>query len=91
MRSLSAPTPSTEFIVPENLEVTVGETFQYGVIPNVAPAGTTVEVVNIFLTAKVQSHEVERYRALGAAGVIPKPFDPMTFPDEIRRLLETKP
>ncbi|HAA75744.1 TPA: hypothetical protein DCE37_11565, partial [Candidatus Latescibacteria bacterium] len=51
----SAPTATTEFIVPEDLEVTVGETFQYGVIPDVAPAGTAVKVVNIFLTAKVSA------------------------------------
>ncbi len=40
----------------------------------------------IFLTAKVQSHEVAQYRALGAAGVIPKPFDPMTLADSIRKI-----
>jgi CheY-like chemotaxis protein len=29
----------------------------------------------IFLTAKVQPNEVAAYRAMGAAGVIAKPFD----------------
>ncbi len=33
----------------------------------------------IFLTARVQRHEVEEYRALGAIDVIAKPFDPMTL------------
>ncbi len=42
----------------------------------------------IFLTAKAQRHEVERYRLLGAAGVLTKPFDPMTLPDEIRTIVE---
>lgn len=41
----------------------------------------------MFLTAKVQRHEVEHYLACGAVGVIQKPFDPMTLPTEIRRLL----
>ncbi len=41
----------------------------------------------MFLTAKVQRTEVERYLACGALGVIQKPFDPMTLPTEIRRLL----
>ena len=41
----------------------------------------------IFLTAKVQKHEVEHYLALGAKGVILKPFDVMTLPDEIRRIV----
>ena len=33
----------------------------------------------LFMTAKVQQHEVAQYQALGALGVIPKPFDPMTL------------
>jgi CheY-like chemotaxis protein len=33
----------------------------------------------IFITAKVQRHEVERYLGLGASGCIGKPFDPMTL------------
>jgi two-component system OmpR family response regulator len=42
----------------------------------------------IFLTAKVQSSELESYVHLGATGVITKPFDPMTLPDEINQLLQ---
>ena len=42
----------------------------------------------IFLTAKAQRHEVERFRLLGASGVLTKPFDPMTLPDEIRAIIE---
>ncbi len=41
----------------------------------------------IFMTAKVQTHEVESYVAMGAIGVIMKPFDPMTLPDQIEMLL----
>ena len=33
----------------------------------------------MFMTAKVQPHEVEQYRALGALTVVSKPFDPMTL------------
>lgn len=40
-----------------------------------ALAGTPV----IFLTAKVQSKEVTQYLQMGAIGVIPKPFIPMTL------------
>ncbi|MBK6693101.1 MAG: response regulator [Myxococcales bacterium] len=40
----------------------------------------------IFMTAKVQAHEAAEYQALGAAGVIPKPFDPMTLADQIREV-----
>jgi CheY-like chemotaxis protein len=49
------------------------------------PATSSIPV--IFLTAKAQSHEVERYMALGADGVIVKPFEAMTLPDEIRRIV----
>jgi CheY-like chemotaxis protein len=42
----------------------------------------------IFMTAKVQTHEIESYLQLGAAGVITKPFDPMKLPDEICQILE---
>lgn len=37
----------------------------------------------IFMTAKAQIHEVSSYMRLGAAGVITKPFDPMSLPQEI--------
>lgn len=40
----------------------------------------------IFMTAKAQGAEVDRFRALGAIGVITKPFDPMTLADQVRAL-----
>lgn len=46
----------------------------------------TASIPVIFLTAKAQRHEVERYRQLGAAGVLTKPFDPMTLPDDVRAI-----
>ena len=39
-----------------------------------------------FMTAKVQPHEVQGYKDLGAIAVIAKPFDPVTLPDEVRAL-----
>lgn len=50
----------------------------------------TAAIPVIFLTAKAQRHEVERYRQLGAAGVLTKPFDPMTLPDDVRGILEPR-
>ena len=41
----------------------------------------------IFLTAKVRQSEIQRVMALGAAGFIPKPFEPLELPAEIDRLL----
>jgi two-component system, OmpR family, response regulator len=40
----------------------------------------------IFMTAKVQPHEVNRYKAIGALGVIAKPFDPMTLAGTVRAI-----
>ncbi|SHK18085.1 Response regulator receiver domain-containing protein [Marinobacter antarcticus] len=40
----------------------------------------------VFMTAKVQSDEVQGYLALGAVGVIPKPFDPLILADQIREI-----
>lgn len=41
----------------------------------------------VFLTAKVGEAECERLLSLGAAGVIAKPFDPMTLPAQLRQIL----
>jgi len=49
------------------------------------------ETPAIFMTAKVQTSEIEEYMALsGVVGVISKPFDPMTLADQIRALLSAK-
>ena len=45
------------------------------------------DVPVIFMTARVQKEEIESYLALGAVGVIVKPFDPMTLPKEIMDIL----
>ena len=39
-----------------------------------------------FMTAKVQSTEVQRYTDMGAIGVIAKPFDPMQLANTVKRL-----
>ncbi len=54
-------------------------------------SSATADVPVIFMTARVQQGEVERYRTLGARGVIAKPFDPMTLGDEIRRICDGVP
>lgn len=41
----------------------------------------------IFMTARVQTSERDRYLDLGAIGVITKPFDPMTLASQVRDLL----
>ncbi len=41
----------------------------------------------IFLTAKVQASDVQRYINMGAMGAIAKPFDPMTLAGQVRGML----
>ena len=48
------------------------------------PGGETVAAV--FMTAKVQPHEIAELKQLGALDVIAKPFDPMTLPETIQTI-----
>jgi two-component system OmpR family response regulator len=56
------------------------ERLRQGVLPHHVPV--------IFLTAKVGEVERERLLSLGASGVLAKPFDPMTLPDELSQILD---
>jgi CheY-like chemotaxis protein len=38
----------------------------------------------LFMTARAQTREVEHFIALGAQGVISKPFDPMTLASQVQ-------
>jgi two-component system, OmpR family, response regulator len=42
----------------------------------------------VFITAKAQRQEIERFRALGATDVIAKPFDPMTLARQVKAIWE---
>ncbi|RUW49058.1 response regulator [Mesorhizobium sp. M1A.F.Ca.ET.072.01.1.1] len=52
-----------------------------------ADSPLTAAIPVAFITARTQTHEVERYLAMGAVGVIAKPFDPLALAGEVRRLL----
>ena len=47
----------------------------------------TAAIPVIFLTAKASRDDVQRALALGAAGCLPKPFDPMTLGADLLGLL----
>jgi len=49
---------------------------------------STKSVPVIFMTAKVQGSEIAEYLALGAIGVISKPFNPMELASQIKALWE---
>ncbi|MGZ5848543.1 MAG: response regulator, partial [Ramlibacter sp.] len=51
----------------------------------------TRQVPVVFMTAKVQASEIENYKALGALGVISKPFDPMRLADQVKALWLEQP
>ena len=42
----------------------------------------------VFITARTQAQEVEGFKALGAEGVIGKPFDPMSLAPTVRAYLD---
>lgn len=48
----------------------------------------TREVPVIFLTAKVQPSDKRNLLALGARGIIAKPFDPLRLADEVLEILQ---
>jgi len=56
------------------------ERMRAGLLPNHVPV--------VFLTAKVGQADRDRLLSLGAIGVIPKPFDPMTLPETLRQVLD---
>ena len=41
------------------------------------------EVAIVFMTAKVQSSEIEYYKSIGACNVVLKPFDVMTLSEQL--------
>lgn len=47
---------------------------------------TTASTPVIFMTAKVQSAELDFYTSLGAIGIIAKPFDPMALSTQVSAL-----
>src|ERR1700683_629487 len=49
----------------------------------------TADIPVLFMTARAQPREVAQFMALGAKGVISKPFDPMTLAFTVRNHLES--
>ena len=47
----------------------------------------TTAIPVVYLTAKALPGEIERLKALGAVGVLTKPFEPMTLAQQVRDTL----
>lgn len=46
------------------------------------------DIPAIFMTARVQPHELQEYIDMGAIDVVAKPFDPMMLSNQIREIWE---
>lgn len=51
---------------------------------------STSKIPIVFITARTQAQEAAHLRALGARGVIAKPFDPMTLAGQVRDFLDER-
>lgn len=51
---------------------------------------STSKIPVVFITARTQAQEAVHLRALGARGVIAKPFDPMTLARHVRDFLDER-
>jgi CheY-like chemotaxis protein len=45
-----------------------------------------MDIPVVFMTARVRGAEISQYLDMGAAGVIPKPFDPVSLANEVQQL-----
>ncbi len=81
---------SVESISPDIilLDVMMPEMDGMTTLKNLQDMELTANIPVIFMTARVQTAEVEEYLKLGALGVIPKPFDPMSLADTVRRIVD---
>ena len=50
----------------------------------------TAAIPAAFVTARSQPADIAELMAIGAIGVIAKPFDPMTFGDDVTALMESQ-
>ena len=48
----------------------------------------TADIPVVFMTARAQTRELDHFKSLGAAGVIVKPFDPMTLAASLRSQMQ---
>ena len=70
------------------LDVMMGDMDGPSTLRKLRSQPNTRDIPIIFLTARAHDpEETSHYLAMGAAGVINKPFDPVALPDRIRHIL----
>src|SRR3954469_1500673 len=58
-----------------------------GTLERLKDDARTASIAVVFLTGSVQMADMERFKTLGAVGVLPKPFDPMGLANDLRKCL----
>ena len=53
---------------------------------NLRKISSLSDVPAVFMTAKATPADVQNYKDMGAVDVIPKPFDPMTLAEQVRKI-----
>jgi two-component system OmpR family response regulator len=84
LRQLIAPSYRPDCILLDRSMPDVDGRLLFGEIRNIPHLQTTPV---IFLTAHVMAEDVKDYVALGACGIITKPFDPLRLAQQVRRTL----
>ena len=79
----AAPTANADLIL---LDVMMPEMDGPATLAALRQIPQTEQTPAIFMTAKVQTSEIQHYKSLGAIDVIPKPFDPMTLSAQISEI-----
>ncbi len=60
-------------------------------LENLRKSERTADIPVVFMTARAQTNEISHFLALGAVGVIAKPFDPLTLAASVRAFVERPP
>jgi two-component system OmpR family response regulator len=79
----AAPTANADLIL---LDVMMPEMDGPATLKALREIPQTAKTPAVFMTAKVQTSEIQHYKSLGAVDVIPKPFDPMTLSAQISEI-----
>lgn len=58
-----------------------------GTLVKLRDEAATSSMPVVFITARAQSQDMQSFAALGARGVIAKPFDPVTLAQQVRGFL----
>ncbi|GLK81060.1 response regulator [Methylopila turkensis] len=69
------------------LDVMMPEMDGLATLARLREGDATSAIPVVFITARTQALEIERFLKLGALGVIPKPFDPLTLAMQVRALV----